>query len=129
VFIGVVFASEIRFDVAYICIARERAGDEPHIVFVGEAVRAFGGEGLHLLAAAERDIDGVDDVAVRADVLDEADGGGTFAENTEASCLKRRATIDAGLLRCDRRGRRCRQSGNQSGSLSDLDGHLRIGRP
>ena len=107
--VGIVFASEIVLDILNRRAVRERPGDEAHVIFEGEAIRAFGQNGGRVLIQAERQVDRVDDATVRADVLDEADGGRAFAQNAEAPCLKRREVIDVALWQRQVLTRQCPQ--------------------
>lgn len=93
--VGIVLASEIVLDILNRRAVRERPGDEAHFIFEGETIRAFGQNGGRVFVQAERQVDRIHNAAVRADVLDEADGGRAFAQNAEAPRLKRRGMVDA----------------------------------
>lgn len=108
--VGIVFASEIVLDILNRLAVRERPGDEAHVIFEGEAIRAFGQNGGRVFVQAECQVDRIHNATLRADVLDEADGGRVFAQNAEAPCLKRRAVIDVALWLSQVLTRQCPQS-------------------
>lgn len=106
--IGIVFASEIVLDILNRRSVRERPGNEAHLVFKGEAIRAFGQNGGRVVVEAERQIDRVHDATVRPDVLDEAYSSSAFTQDAETSGLKRRGVIAVavrlrGILNRERR--------------------------